>query len=71
MPCPVALQVRLDDPLESVKEKEERRRLQDYYANVGDAIRTLRDEIPRLFAQDLTCAFSIHFATPLPILLGA
>mmetsp|Transcript_16258 Transcript_16258/g.48702 ORF Transcript_16258/g.48702 Transcript_16258/m.48702 type:complete len:308 (+) Transcript_16258:145-1068(+) len=39
----------------SVKEAEdERRRLQDYYANVGDAIRTLREEVPRLFIQDLT-----------------
>jgi hypothetical protein len=27
----------------------------DYYANVGDAIRTLREDIPRLFEQDLNC----------------
>ena len=27
----------------------------DYYANVGDAIRTLRDDIPQLFAKDLDC----------------
>lgn len=25
----------------------------DYYANVGDAIRTLREDVPRLFEQDL------------------
>lgn len=27
----------------------------DYYANVGDAIRTLRDDIPQLFVKDLNC----------------
>jgi hypothetical protein len=27
----------------------------DYYANVGDAIRTLREDIPLLFKQDLNC----------------
>jgi len=27
----------------------------DYYANVGDAIRTLREDVPRLFEQDLNC----------------
>ena len=27
----------------------------DFYANVGNAIRTLRAEIPRLFQQDFTC----------------
>jgi hypothetical protein len=27
----------------------------DYYANVGDAIRTLREDIPLLFRQDLNC----------------
>lgn len=28
----------------------------DFYANVGSAIRTLRDETPALFQRDLTCA---------------
>jgi len=27
----------------------------DYYANVGDAIRTLREDIPLLFNKDLNC----------------
>ncbi len=27
----------------------------DFYANVGNAIRTLREEIPLLFQQDFTC----------------
>jgi hypothetical protein len=29
----------------------------DYYANVGDAIRTLREDIPLLFAKDLNCEY--------------
>ena len=27
----------------------------DYFANVGDAIRTLREDIPKLFDKDLNC----------------
>ena len=49
------LSVKLDDPPESVKERDERRKRQEYYANVGDAIRTLREEIPLVFVQDFTC----------------
>ncbi len=49
------LAVRLDDPPDAVKEREERRKRQEFYANVGDAIRTLREEIPLLFVQDFTC----------------
>ena len=30
----------------------------DFYANVGNAIRTLRVEIPMLFQEDFTCEFS-------------
>ena len=30
----------------------------DFYANVGQAIRTLREEIPTLFQRDLSCKFS-------------
>ena len=29
----------------------------DYYANVGDCIRTLREDIPLLFSKDLNCEF--------------
>jgi hypothetical protein len=29
----------------------------DFYANVGDAIRTLREDIPILFAKDLDCKY--------------
>ena len=39
----------------------------DYYANVGDAIRTLREDIPQLFVKDLNCTFVhllfFHFFT--------
>lgn len=30
----------------------------EFYANVGNAIRTLREEIPQLFQHDFTCEFS-------------
>jgi len=28
---------------------------EDFYANIGEAIRTLKEEIPQLFQKDLTC----------------
>jgi hypothetical protein len=34
---------------------EQRERTPDYYANVGDAIRTLREDIPQLFSRELNC----------------
>ena len=34
------------------------RRHPDFYANVGTAIRTLREEIPLLFQRDLTCKYT-------------
>ena len=52
------LLVQLNDAPESIKEKEDRRKRQDFYANAGDAIRTLREDIPRLFMRDFTCALS-------------
>lgn len=33
---------------------------EDFYANIGEAIRTLKAEIPRLFQEDLTCEFSLR-----------
>lgn len=57
--APTCFSVQLNDPPQSLQEKEERRKLQDYYANVGDAIRTLREEIPRLFIGELTCALLV------------
>jgi hypothetical protein len=35
---------------------DQREKSPDYYANVGDAIRTLREDIPLLFERDLNCA---------------
>ena len=40
----------------------------DFYANVGYAIRTLRDEIPQLFYQDFTCESWLHL-TPCSLAL--
>jgi hypothetical protein len=37
------------------KQKGEERH-DDYYANVGDAIRTLREDVPTLFTSKLNCA---------------
>lgn len=34
---------------------DQRERSPDYYANVGDAIRTLREDIPQLFDRELNC----------------
>lgn len=53
------LAVQLEEsPSKLKQEEEERRKRQDYYANVGDAIRTLREETPLLFWRDLTCEHS-------------
>lgn len=38
-----------------LKDPDSKQQREDYYANVGDAIRTLRDETPYLFQQDLSC----------------
>ena len=44
--------VSLDDKPPKSKSQE---KSPDYYANVGDAIRTLREDIPKLFEDDLNC----------------
>ena len=46
---------RLEDP-------QNKQRRDDFYANVGDAIRTLREETPLLFQQELTCERAEQFA---------
>ena len=38
-----------------LKDPDSKKQQQEYYANLGDAIRVLRDETPYLFQQDLTC----------------
>lgn len=35
---------------------------EDFYANVGYAIRTLREELPTLFQEDLTCELPFHLS---------
>eukprot|EP00877_Chromochloris_zofingiensis_P015223 jgi/Chrzof1/9955/Cz04g21290.t1 len=47
--------ITVDDKPPRQKNKE---KCPDYYANVGDAIRTLRDDIPHLFDEELN--FSIY-----------
>lgn len=54
----LAVQLEEKPPSQLQREDEERRKRQDYYANVGDAIRTLREETPLLFWRDLTCGGS-------------
>jgi hypothetical protein len=40
----------------------------DFYANVGDAIRTLRDDIPLLFERDLNCECDHRVTTALQVM---
>lgn len=44
--------VTLEDKPQRTKNQE---KTSDYFANLGDAIRTLRDDIPSLFERDLNC----------------
>lgn len=39
----------------SLNEKPNKVKSPDYYANVGDAIRALREDIPHLFERELDC----------------
>ena len=43
-----------------LKDADSKRKKDNFYANVGDAIRTLREETPFLFQRDLTCKFTRH-----------
>jgi hypothetical protein len=47
---PAYLAVSLEEKPPAFKE-----RTPDFYANVGDAIRTLRDDVPLLFERELNC----------------
>lgn len=52
---PVAtLQVQVGGKPEPPKQRNERH--DDFYANVGTAIRTLREDVPVLFVRELNCA---------------
>jgi hypothetical protein len=48
--------VQVGGPPEPPKSKEERK--EDFYANVGDAIRTLREDVPTCLKSEMNCA---HF----------
>lgn len=48
---------------------------EEFYANIGEAIRTLKREIPQLFQKDLTCEpplvlLPTNFATPAMLCCG-
>lgn len=51
------LGVQLNEPpqREQEEEQDEEQRDKDFFANVGDAIRTLREDYPLLFMKDLNC----------------
>ena len=53
-----------EEPPQTKGKKDERP--SDYFANVGDAIRTLRDDIPHLFDRDLNCGSHACNRVPLP-----
>ena len=53
-----SLPVQLCEPppeASQLKDPDSKRDRDNFYANVGDAIRTLREETPLLFQRDLTC----------------
>lgn len=56
----LVLSLQVDEPPQRNQQKHE-----DYYANVGDAIRTLREDIPLLFVKDLNCESSCQSASQL------
>lgn len=49
-----SLHVQLNEPPQQ-RDSDDQKKPPDYYANVGDAIRTLRDDIPLLFKKELDC----------------
>ena len=56
--APSRLGVQLNEPPPRQQQSgDEEQRDKDFFANVGDAIRTLRDDYPLLFAKDLDCAW--------------
>ena len=46
---------------EKPKQRDIKEKKPEYFANVGDAIRTLRDDIPDLFTKDLHCEYAMLF----------
>ena len=50
------LRVQVGGGPEPPKQKERQEKHDDFYANVGDAIRTLREDVPSCLRSDLNCA---------------
>jgi hypothetical protein len=50
------LRVQVGGGPEPPKQKERHEKADDFYANVGDAIRTLREDVPTCLRRELNCA---------------
>lgn len=63
-----SLPVQLREPppeASKLQDPDSKHQREDYYANVGDAIRTLREETPILFQRDLSCKYTVHVLPPM------
>ncbi len=58
------LPVTVDDRPQRTRNSE---RSEDYFANVGDAIRCLREDIPALFERELNCKFVLRSLLAIPV----
>lgn len=59
-----------ESPSSKLEAAEAKLKQQDYYANVGDAIRTLREEVPLLFIVPLSCECAVHRVRDTPLRLA-
>lgn len=59
-----AVSVDEEQPPRTTREPDSNEKCPDYYANVGDAIRTLREDVPALFERELNCARHTHAPPP-------
>ena len=59
---PHRLEATLYEPRPKSQKPDRDPKGEDFYANVGYAIRTLREELPTLFQEDLTCEPLIHLS---------
>lgn len=57
--------VQLSGPPGPPKSKDKK---EDFYANVGDAIRTLREDVPTCLKDDINCTFNLHCVFLIPVL---
>ena len=64
------LPVQLREPpseASKLQDPDSKHQREDYYANVGDAIRTLREETPFLFQRDLSCKYAANVLHPMDL----